>query len=104
MNENVNRNANTTPNPNVPAKELPKLIGVISEWKNRHLYGFITPMNGAAEQDIYFHVSSLVGVQPIEIGASVEYVIGEWRGRPCARMVVVIAPAPEISGSNGGAR
>lgn len=104
MNEKVNQNDTTNVAAVTPV--TPRFIGVIARWNG--VYGFITPLNGTADRDLYFHLSSLVGLQPIEAGATVEYVLGEWRNRPCARMVVVIASAPAspapATGATGGAR
>lgn len=87
---NVGNAERAKPSSDQPAA-LEKKIGTVRAWMPKRKYGYITELDGTGQTTIFFHITSLVGNQPIEPGVIVEYVETLNQGKTCARRVRVIA-------------
>jgi cold shock CspA family protein len=63
------------------------MYGKVATFKPEKGYGFLRRADG--EDDIFFHVSDFEGIEP-SIGQTVEFTIGQRRGRPIARDIRLI--------------
>ena len=80
--------------PSKTSKQSPqRYIGAITTWIPQKRYGFITELDGVGENHIFFHITSIVGAQVIEVGAQVEYIVSTFKNKPCARQVVILRGA-----------
>jgi cold shock CspA family protein len=85
----TNQNKETNP---ATTTSVEKLAGRITSWTKN--YGFIEVLDGTASRSVFVHISGFIGIPPENIRDSfVEFTMGEFLGRPCAKNVVVVRGA-----------
>jgi CspA family cold shock protein len=73
----------------------PTKTGVVDYFHQKRGYGFIA---GNDSVDYFFHRTALISTTVVEKGQSVEFEVGQFRGRPVAVCVRVPVPAASATG------